>query len=101
MSILLVLSLFVISDISLNTFQPNSHTAHAAPGEGYTGTANSDKDAKKENNKEENKDKAPSSVVPRVEESYGTFVVTSDLEEIAIPVTPTEPNPTSAAGAAQ
>ena len=51
--------------------------------------------------KEENKDKAPSSVVPRVEESYGTFVVTSDLEDIAIPVTPTEPNPTSAAGAAQ
>jgi len=51
--------------------------------------------------KEENKDKAPSSVVPRVEESYGTFVVTSDLEEIAIPVTPTESNSTSAAGAAQ
>ena len=51
--------------------------------------------------KGENKDKAPSSVVPRVEESYGTFVVTSDLEDIAIPVTPTEPNPTSAAGAAQ
>ncbi|NLN57786.1 MAG: hypothetical protein GX151_07560 [Gammaproteobacteria bacterium] len=51
--------------------------------------------------KEENKDKAPSSVVPRVEESYGTFVVTSDLEEIAIPVTATDPNSTSAAGAAQ
>lgn len=57
MSILLVLSLFVISDISLNTFQPNSHTAHAAPGEGYTGTADSDKEAKKEKDKEENKDK--------------------------------------------
>ncbi len=40
-------------------------------------------------------------MVPRVEESYGTFVVTSDLEEIAIPVTPTESNSTSAAGAAQ
>ncbi|MFH7807613.1 MULTISPECIES: PilN domain-containing protein [unclassified Acinetobacter] len=35
---------------------------------------------------EENKDKAPSSIVPRVEEGYGTFVVTADLDEIAQPV---------------
>lgn len=33
----------------------------------------------------ENKDKAPSSVIPRVEESYGTFVVTADLGQIALP----------------
>lgn len=34
---------------------------------------------------EEQKDKAPSSIVPRVEEAYGTFVVTADLDEIAQP----------------
>lgn len=33
----------------------------------------------------ENKEKAPTSVVPRIEESYGTFVVTADLGEIALP----------------
>ena len=32
---------------------------------------------------EEQKDKAPSSVIPRIEESYGSFVVTADLDEIA------------------
>lgn len=37
---------------------------------------------------EEQKDKAPSSVVPRVEEGYGSFVVTADLDEIAQPVAP-------------
>lgn len=35
---------------------------------------------------EESKDKAPSSVIPRVEESYGTFTVTVDLDQIAQPV---------------
>jgi len=34
---------------------------------------------------EDNKNKAPSSVVPRVEDSYGSFVVTADLDEIAMP----------------
>ena len=43
------------------------------------------------------KDKAPSSVVPRVEESYGTFVVTADIGEIALPATPTENNNKGAA----
>lgn len=38
------------------------------------------------------KDKAPSSVVPRVEESYGTFVVTADIGEIALAAAPTENN---------
>lgn len=33
----------------------------------------------------EDKEKAPSSVLPRVEESYGTFVVTADIGEIAQP----------------
>ena len=33
----------------------------------------------------ENKEKAATSVVPRVEESYGTFIVTADLGEIALP----------------
>lgn len=33
----------------------------------------------------ENKEQAATSVVPRVEESYGTFVVTADLGEIALP----------------
>ncbi len=52
---------------------------------------------------EENKDKAPSSVVPRVEESYGSFVVTADLDEIAAPTEPeAQPNTAnSTAGAAQ
>jgi len=52
---------------------------------------------------EENKDKAPSSVVPRVEESYGSFVVTADLDEIAAPTEPEVPPNTanSTAGAAQ
>lgn len=34
---------------------------------------------------EEPKDKAPSSVIPRVEESYGSFTVTVDLDQIAEP----------------
>ncbi|MGE8683317.1 MAG: PilN domain-containing protein [Acinetobacter sp.] len=34
---------------------------------------------------EEKKDKAPSSVVPRVEETYGSFIVTADLDQIAQP----------------
>ena len=52
---------------------------------------------------EEKKDKAPSSVVPRVEESYGSFVVTADLDEIAAPKEPEVPPNTanSTAGAAQ
>ena len=57
---------------------------------------------------EEKKDKAPSSIVPRVEEAYGTFVVTADLDEIAQPVAPDETAPEAAstvnnstAGAAQ
>lgn len=43
---------------------------------------------------EEKKDKAPSSVVPRVEESYGSFVVTADLDEIASPSEPEAPQTT-------
>ncbi len=35
---------------------------------------------------EEKKDKAPSSIVPRVEENYGTFIVTADLDPIAQPI---------------
>ena len=57
---------------------------------------------------EEKKDKAPSSIVPRVEETYGTFVVTADLDEIAQPVAPYATTPEAAstvnnstAGAAQ
>ncbi len=57
---------------------------------------------------EEKKDKAPSSIVPRVEETYGTFVVTADLDEIAQPVAPDATTPEAAstvnnstAGAAQ
>ncbi|NNH87447.1 PilN domain-containing protein [Acinetobacter terrae] len=52
---------------------------------------------------EEKKDKAPSSVVPRVEEGYGSFVITADLDEIAQPTTPEAPQNTanSTAGAAQ
>ena len=34
---------------------------------------------------EEKKDTAPSSVVPRVEETYGSFIVTADLDQIAQP----------------
>jgi type IV pilus assembly protein PilN len=34
---------------------------------------------------EEKKDQAQSSIVPRVEESYGTFTVTADLDSIAQP----------------
>ncbi|NNG77439.1 PilN domain-containing protein [Acinetobacter sp. ANC 4277] len=51
---------------------------------------------------EEKKDKAPSSVVPRVEEGYGAFVITADLDEIAQPTTPEAPQNTanSTAGAA-
>lgn len=37
---------------------------------------------------EEQKDKAPSSVIPRIEEGYGSFVVTADLDEIAQPAAP-------------
>jgi len=47
---------------------------------------------------EENKDKAPSSVIPRVEESYGTFTVTVDLDQIAQPVL-SEQQPQAAAAA--
>ena len=36
-------------------------------------------------NENKEKDKAATSVVPRFEESYGTFVVTADLGEIALP----------------
>lgn len=57
---------------------------------------------------EEKKDKAPSSIVPRVEEAYGTFVVTADLDEMAQPVAPDATTPEAAstvnnstAGAAQ
>ena len=57
---------------------------------------------------EEKKDKAPSSIVPRIEENYGTFVVTADLDEIAQPVAPNATTPEAAstvnnstAGAAQ
>ena len=57
---------------------------------------------------EEKKDKALSSIVPRVEETYGTFVVTADLDEIAQPVAPDATTPEAAstvnnstAGAAQ
>ncbi|SNU14831.1 Fimbrial assembly protein (PilN) [Acinetobacter johnsonii] len=57
---------------------------------------------------EEKKDKALSSIVPRIEETYGTFVVTADLDEIAQPVAPDATTPEAAstvnnstAGAAQ
>ena len=57
---------------------------------------------------EEKKDKTPSSIVPRIEENYGTFVVTADLDEIAQPTIAdaTAPDAASAvnnstAGAAQ
>lgn len=45
----------------------------------------------------ENKEKVASSVIPRVEESYGTFVVTADLGAIALPAQ----NETNTQGAAQ
>ena len=48
---------------------------------------------------EEKKDKAPSSVVPRVEETYGSFIVTADLDQITQP-TITDPAATTASGAA-
>ncbi|WP_273777605.1 MULTISPECIES: PilN domain-containing protein [unclassified Acinetobacter] len=51
---------------------------------------------------EERKDKAPSSLVPRVEESYGSFVVTVDLGEIATTETAgTETQGASEVGAAK
>ena len=57
---------------------------------------------------EEKKDKTASSIVPRIEETYGTFVVTADLDEIAQPVAPNATTPEAAstvnnstAGAAQ
>jgi len=37
---------------------------------------------------EENKARAPSSVIPRVEESYGSFVVTADLDQITLTAPP-------------
>ena len=50
---------------------------------------------------EENKDKAPSSIIPRVEESYGTFTVTVDLDQIAQPVlSEQQPQAAAAAGGA-
>ncbi|GAA5558120.1 hypothetical protein Asch01_02873 [Acinetobacter schindleri] len=50
---------------------------------------------------EENKNKAPSSVIPRVEESYGTFTVTVDLDQIAQPVlSEQQPQAAAAAGGA-
>ena len=45
---------------------------------------------------EEKKDKAPSSLIPRVEETYGTFVVTVDLDQIAQPVLSEEAKPATA-----
>ena len=57
---------------------------------------------------EEKKDNAPSSIVPRVEETSDIFVVTADLDEIAQPVGPDATTPeaestvnNSTAGAAQ
>ncbi|SEL94790.1 PilN domain-containing protein [Acinetobacter sp. DSM 11652] len=38
------------------------------------------------------KEKAPSSVIPRVEESYGTFIVTVDLGAIAQPIADMDAN---------
>ncbi|MDQ9022269.1 PilN domain-containing protein [Acinetobacter sichuanensis] len=46
---------------------------------------------------EENKNKPTTSVVPRAEESYGSFVVSVDLGEIAQPAT-TDPDQTQAVG---
>lgn len=50
--------------------------------------------------KEEDKNKTQTSVVPRVEESYGTFVITADLDEIAAPVTSEKTADTAAVSAA-
>ncbi|RKG33642.1 hypothetical protein D7V21_08930 [Acinetobacter guerrae] len=51
---------------------------------------------------DDKKDQNQSSVVPRVEESYGTFVVTTDLGEIGAPVTEDNNNQqNSNTGAAQ
>lgn len=47
---------------------------------------------------DENKNKTATSLVPRVEENYGSFVVTVDLGEIG---TTAEAGPTAATGAAQ
>ena len=49
---------------------------------------------------EVNKDQAPKSVVPRVEESYGNFVVTADLDTIPQPVANAEGSATGADSAA-
>ena len=50
---------------------------------------------------DDNKNKAPSSVIPRVEESYGTFVVTVDLGEIASNADGDATNAEQAAGGAK
>ena len=51
---------------------------------------------------DDKKDQAPSSVVPRVEESYGSFVVTADLDEIGQPVPQDQNNDNNSnTGAAQ
>lgn len=51
---------------------------------------------------EEKKDKAQSSVVPRVEETYGAFIVTADLDQIAQPtINDSAANLGQAASAAQ
>lgn len=49
---------------------------------------------------EASKEKAPSSVIPRVEESYGSFTVTVDLDQINQPVLPEEQQPVSPAAGA-
>jgi type IV pilus assembly protein PilN len=49
---------------------------------------------------EVNKDQAPKSVVPRVEEGYGNFVVTADLDTIPQPVANVEGSATGADSAA-
>ncbi len=50
---------------------------------------------------EEQKDKAPSSIVPRVEERYGSFVVTVDLGEIATTTDTETATHSAAVGAAK
>ncbi|RZG47292.1 PilN domain-containing protein [Acinetobacter wuhouensis] len=50
---------------------------------------------------DENKNKAPTSVIPRVEESYGSFVVTVDLGEIASNADGDATNAEQAAGGAK
>ncbi|HJF27763.1 MAG TPA: PilN domain-containing protein [Acinetobacter lwoffii] len=49
---------------------------------------------------EASKEKAPSSVIPRVEESYGSFTVTVDLDQINQPVLTEEQQPVSPAAGA-